>query len=145
MFPGNIMTFEVNGILHQTLKVVFNTYGKWYDELRVLNSDFLTNQKYLYFLATEVLKFLNSLSLHLIWSYLNYKSLMYDLRKGNFWNTLQVQSSKYWVNLLLFCGSVLWNVLYGRLKESISIEEFKKQLQYQRNPAYLISCQLYIN
>lgn len=90
MFTGNIMTFEVNGILHQTLKVVFNTYGKWYDELRVLNSDFLTNQKYLYFLATEVLKFLNSLSLHLIWSYLNYKSLMYDLRKGDFCNTLQV-------------------------------------------------------
>ena len=50
MFLGKLI-FEVNGIFHQTLKVGFNTYGKWYDELWVLNGDILTNRKTFAFLG----------------------------------------------------------------------------------------------
>ena len=56
MFAGKALIFEVHKIIHKTLKVIFNTYGISYDELLVLNDDFLIHQKKLQFLVTEVLK-----------------------------------------------------------------------------------------
>ena len=129
MFAGKSLISKVQKIHFRTLQVLYNTYGKSYNELLILNRGISIHQKHLHFLATEVYKSVNNLNPQFMWNYFNISSLPYELRKGNKENLPETGTCRYGINSLLFRGALLWNNLPRNVKESHSVAEFKEKIK----------------
>ena len=64
-----------------------------------------------------------------MWNYFKTIFSPYDLRKGNTLHLPPAHSTRHGINSLLFQGSLLWNNLPRKIRESLSTEENKKRLK----------------
>ena len=127
MFAGVISKVQKNHF--RTLQVVYNTYGKSYNELLILNREISIHQKHLHFLATEVYKSVNNLNPQFMWNYFNFSTLLYELRKGNKVNLPETRVCRYGISSLLFRGALLWINLPRSVKESHFVAQFKEKIK----------------
>ena len=79
-------------------------------------------------MALEVYKAVNELNPQFMWSYLNFSTLPYELRKGNKINLPEARTCRYGINYFVecYCG---WNNLPRNVKESHSVEQFKEKIK----------------
>ena len=129
MFSGKRNLAKINRIHSRTLKIVFNSFDKSYEELLELSGETTIHQKHLRFLAIEVFKSLMALNPKFMWPFFKLKPIKYDLRKGDVLNLPSAKSMTYGVNSLIFRGSLLWNTLPKSLKTSCSLLEFKRKIR----------------
>ena len=77
-----------------------------------------------------------------MWPFFKNKSIPYNLRNGNTGILPPARSSHYGINSVQFQGSLLWNNLPISVKESVSVEEFKKKLNHeQKIHCSCVACQ----
>ena len=107
--------------------MVYNGYEKSYNELFILNRDISIYQKHLHFLATEVFKSVINLIPQFMWTYFNFSTLSYELRKRNKVNLPETRTCRYGINSLLFRGDLLWNNLPVMLNKVILWRSLRKR------------------
>ena len=117
MFARKSLNSSVQKIHLRSLRVFHSTYGTTYDELLPINSNVSIDQRYLYFLVTEVFKSVNKLNPHFMWDYFKMIFFAYDLRKVNTLNLPPAQSTRHGINSLSLLGSLFWNNLPREIKE----------------------------
>ena len=78
----------------------------------------MIHQEHLQYLAIEVYKFLTRLNPRFMWSFFERNHTPYNLRRGYLLFLSPAKSTRYGVNSLGSQGSLLWNNLPPRVKES---------------------------
>ena len=132
---------KVNKIHRRTLRVVYDDYNSTYEELLASHNYIFIHQKHLKHLVIEVYKSLTNLNLEFMWPFFKNKSIPYNLRYGNICILFPAQSSHYGINSAQFRGSLLWNNLPISVKESVSVKEFKQNLNHvQKMHCSCIAC-----
>ena len=63
-----------------------------------------------------------------MWEFFNINPLQYNLRKGDIVYLPPARSSCYGINTLAFRGSLLYNSLPSKVKQSHNLEELKLEL-----------------
>ena len=127
MFACKSLISKVRKIHFKALQVVYNGYEKSYNELFILNRDISIYQKHLHFLATEVFKSVINLIPQFMWTYFNFSTLSYELRKRNKVNLPETRTCRYGINSLLFRGDLLWNNLPVMLNKVILWRSLRKR------------------
>ena len=111
---------------------------KFYKSVHNLNPQFIWNypfnsQPHKMVEHTHISKFV-WVCLTFLWDwrlkgYFNFSTLPYELRKGNKVNLLETRTCRYVINLVLFCGTLLWNSLLHYVKKVIMWNGLRKRLR----------------
>ena len=118
MFAGKTGINKILKIHYRTLQVVYSEYHKSYEELLQINKDISIHQKHLRILALEVYKSIMQFNPEFMWHCFNTNPIPYNLRKGSRLLIPPAKSVNFGTNSVTFRGSLLWNTLSLRLKNS---------------------------
>ena len=120
MFVGKLSIAKIGKIHFWTLQFVYNSCDKLYHDLLKFSNDVSIHQKHLRFLTVEVYKSLMNINPEFMWEFFNKNPVHYNLKKGcNLSHICQI---------LLLCGSLLWNSLPSNVIQSHYLEELKLKL-----------------
>lgn len=72
--------------------------------LFLLNDDLSIYQKQLHFLTTGIFNSVKNSNPQLMWNYLSFKPIPYELTKGNVMHLPPAQSTQHEINSILYCG-----------------------------------------
>ena len=117
MFASKIAINKILKFHYRTLQVVYTEYHKLYDELLQINKE------------TEVYKSIMQFNPEFMWHCFNINPIPYNLRKGSRLLIPPAKSVNFGTNSVTFRGSLLWNNLPLRLKNSQTIDDFKSELK----------------
>ena len=125
MFASKIALNKILKIRYRTLQVVYSEYHKSHEELLQMNKGISIHQKHLRIFALEVYKSIMQFNPGFMWHCFNTNPIPYNLRKGR---RLLIPPAKSVISVT-FRGSLLWNNLPLRLKNSQTIDDFKSELK----------------
>ena len=128
MFASKTAINKILKIHYRTLQVVYSEYHKSYEELLQINKDISIHEKHLHILALEVYKSIMQFNPEFMWHCFNTNPIPYHLRKGSRLLIPPAKSVNFGTNSVTFRGSLLWNNLPLRLKNSQTIDDFKSEL-----------------
>ena len=117
MFASKTAINKILKIHYRTLQVVYSEYHKSYDELLQINKEI------------EVYKSIMQFNPEFMWHCFNTNPIPYNLRKGSRLLIPPAKSVNFGTNSVTFRGSLLWNNLPLRLKNSQTIDDFKSELK----------------
>ena len=126
MFASKTAINKILKIHYRTLQVVYSGYHKYYEELLQINKDISVPLRTL---ALEVSKSIMRINPEFMWHYFNTNPIPYNLRKGRRLLTPTAKSVNFEIHLITFRGSLLWNNLPLRLKNSQTIDDFKFEVR----------------
>ena len=129
MFASKTAINKILKIDYITLQVVYSEYHKSYEELLQINKDIPVHQKHLRILALEVYKRIMHFNPEFMWHCFNTNPITYNLRKGSRLLVPPAKPVNFGTNSITFRGSLLWNNLPLRLKNSQTIDDFKFELK----------------
>ena len=128
MFCRKKQCLKIQKIYPKSLKVVYNS-NKNYDELLWNNNNVSIHQSHLHVLICEIFKSLNNLNPEFMWSYIVFKNITYNIRKGPLLRLPAATSTSYGINSVLFRTCLLWNSLSQSIKYSESIIELTAKMK----------------
>ena len=129
MFLSKAAINKILTIHCRTLQVVYSEYHKSYEELLQINKDISIYQKHLRILALAVYKSIMHFNPEFMWHCFNTNPIFYNLRKRSRLLILPAKFVDFGTNSVTFRGSLLWNNLPLRLKNSLTINDFKSELK----------------
>ena len=129
MFASKTAINKILKIDQRTLQVVYSEYPKSYEEFLQINKDISIHQKHFHILALEVCKSIMQFSLEFMFHCFNTNPIPYNLRKGRRLLIPPAKSVNFGTNSVKFAGSLLWNNLLLRLKNSQTIHDFRSELK----------------
>ena len=125
MFASKTAINKILKIHYRTHQVVYREYHKSYEELLQINKDISIHQKHLSILALEVYKSNMLFNPEFMWHCFNTNPIPYNLRKGSRLLIPSAKSKNFGTNSIKSRGSLLWNNLPLRLKNSQTTDDFK--------------------
>ena len=129
MFASKTAINKILKIHYRTLQVVYSEYQKSYEELLQINKDISVHQKHLRILVVKVYKSIMHFNPEFMWHCFNTSPIPYNLRKESRLLIPPAKSVNFGANSIAFRGSLLWNNLPLRLKNSQTIDDFKFELK----------------
>ena len=129
MFLSKAAINKILTIHYRTLQVVYSEYHKSYEELLQINKDISIYQKHLRILGLAVYKSIMHFNPEFMWHCFNTNPIFYNLRKRSRLLILPAKFVDFGTNSVTFRGSLLWNNLPLRLKNSLTINDFKSELK----------------
>ena len=111
-----------------------------HEELFKINKKISNHQRHLRILALEVYKSIMQFNPGFRWYYLITNPIPYNLRKGSRLLVPPAESVNFGANSVTFRGSLLWNNLPLRLKNSQTIDDFKSELKNLGKSTALALC-----
>ena len=113
---------------YRTLKVIYNTQTRSYEELLDLSRKNKIHTQNLQILMVEVYKCLNNVSPPFIWDHFKQKNNPYNLRNTHLLELLyelsKCKTKIYGLNTILFTEALLWNKLPNHFKEAKSHQKW---------------------
>ena len=129
MFCCKISNTLINKTQKRALTALHKRFDLDFEELLNLESCDKFHTINLRFLLTEVFKSLNKLNHEFMWQLFEIKENNYVLRNGLQLKAPQVKINRYGVNSLIFQGTSLWNTVNSEIKDSPSLEVFRKKIK----------------
>ena len=139
MFCKKSLYKRISKIHHKALKIVYQK-DQSYEDLLTISKTKSIHQKHLFYLTKEIYKTLNNLNPDFMGNIFEYKNLSYALRRGVSLKLPPCRSQTYGVNSIHFRGCMIWNHLPFEIKNSCSLNEFKKKIRLHGN----IDCSCHI-
>ena len=132
LFASKTAINKILKIHYRTLQVVYSEYHKSCEEHLQINKDISIHQKHLRILALEVYKRIMHFNPEFVWDCFNTNPIPYNLRKGSRFLIPPAKSVNFGINSITFKGSLLWNNLPLRCRNSQAIDDFKFELKNLR-------------
>ena len=133
MFANKSSIDKILKIQKRTLQIVYDVYDESHENLLNRSDEISIHQKHQRYLAIEVYKSLTMLNPGFMWNFFERNHIPYNLRRGDLLLLPPAKSTRSGVNSLAFRGSLLWNNLPPKVKESQTLEEFKNRIKNSRS------------
>ena len=114
---------------HKTLKTIYHTQTRSYEELLHLSEKKKIHTQDLQILMIEVYKCLNDVSPPFTSDYFKQKSNPYNLRNTQLFELSKCRTKTYGLNTTLFKVALLWYKLPNHFKEAKSLIHFKNKMR----------------
>ena len=115
-------------IHHKTIRVIYQS-DESYKNLHDLDNSMSIHQKHLRLLVIEIFKTVSKRNPEFIWSFLSYKSVSYNPRRGPVLSLPSAKSIVSGTNSMDFKVALIWNNLSYFVKPSASVLEFHRNLK----------------
>ena len=128
MLHSRRLNNKINSIRERALRITYQDHMSTYQEL--LNKDNSVSKHHKNFpaLATEMLKIHRGLSPDILRKIFVPKISLYNLRRNNAFERLQVHSVYHSAELLSFLGPEMWDLVPLELKQLESLAVFKLKI-----------------
>ena len=116
MFYGKMSDNLIVKTHYRTLRAIYDTQTRSYEELLHLNGKKKIHTQNLQILMVEVYKCLSSIGPPFTWDYFKQKDNPYNLRNTQLFELSKCRTKPYGLNTRLFKGALLWNKLPNHFK-----------------------------
>ena len=128
LFCNNAANDEINRAHKPCLRVLYQDYESSFQLLLSRGNSHTIHFKNLQKLMAEIYKSIKKLNPSYVWEFYERKEITYDLRTKDLCK-LPMTKKRYGSESLSFRGSLLWNTLNDRIKQSPTLEAFKNQIK----------------
>ena len=119
---------EINRAHKRCLRILYQDYESSFQLLLSRNNSQTIHVKNLQKLMTEIYKSTKKLNPSYLWEFHERKEVTYDLRTKDLCKLPKIKK-RYGAESLSFRGSLLWNTLSDKIKQSPSLAAFKNQIK----------------
>ena len=121
---------KINNIHERCLRLIYFDYESTFSELLSRDNSVSIHHRNLRTLATEIYKFINSLSPEIMNDFLKKEDFKrYDLRSAKVLKTINPKSVHYGTESLSFLAPKLWKIVPVNIKQSNSLQVFKSKIK----------------
>ena len=120
---------KINNIQERTLKILHGKNDLTFDELLTKYKLVKNHVKNLRSLMIEIYKAQKKISPKFMWDLISHKDTLHDLRSSNLIVIPPINSKTHGSRSFTFRGSVLWNTLPDKVKNTSSLAVFKSKIK----------------
>ena len=140
MFHDRKSNNKINKIRERALRIIHKDSTSNFEELLIKSNSVSVHQRNLQLLLTEIYKTVNNLNPSLMAEVFVTKDVPYNLRGSNNLALPRARTNLYGIDTISFVGQKLWQTLPREIKESQSMEIFKRNIKTIRT--FDCSCKL---
>ena len=129
MFHNRTLNNRINKLHERALRIVHKNSQYTFQELLDLDNSKTMHHRNLQKLAIEMYKIKNNLSPKIIQDLFPRICHTYKLRNKRVWESSNIHTVHYGTDTMLFRGPKTWEILPEALKNSNSLEEFKRKIK----------------
>ena len=120
---------KINKIHERALRIIHTDSTSNFEEILIKSNSVSVHQRNLQLLLTEIDKTVNNLNPSFMAEELFNKDVPYGLRGGNNLALPKARTNLYGIDTIRFIGKKLWQTLPKEIKESQSLEIFKRNIK----------------
>ena len=140
MFHDRASNNKINKIHERALRIIHKDSTSNFQELLNKSNSVSVHQRNLQLLLTEIYKTVHNLNPTFMTQVFEKKDVSYNLRESNSLTLPKANTTLYGIDTVRYIGKKLWQVLPTEIKESKSLEVFKKKIKLIKN--FDCSCRL---
>ena len=140
MFHDRKSNNKINKIHERALRIIHKDSTSNFEELLIKSNSVSVHQRNLQLLLTEIYKTVNNLNPSFMAEVFVTKEVPYNLRGSNNLALPRARTNLYGIDTIRFVGQKLWQTLPREIKESQSLEIFKRNIKTIRT--FDCSCKL---
>ena len=140
MFHDRKSNNKINKIHERALRIIHKDSTSNFEELLIKSNSVSVHQRNLQLLLTEIYKTVNNLNPSFMADVFVTKDVPYNLRGSNNLALPKARTNLYGLDTIRFVGQKLWQALPREIKESQSLEIFKRNIKTIRS--FNCSCKL---
>ena len=129
MFHSKRMNNKINHIHERALRLAYNDYSTSFESLLEKDKSVTIHDRNLQYLAVEMFKLKNEISPKIMQGLFPLRENTYNTRGDNIFKTSNVKSVYYGTETLLFRGPKTWSLVPSDIRNSDSLEMFKKNIK----------------
>ena len=126
MFRDRKSNNKINTIHERALRIIHKDSTSNFEELLIKSNSVSVHQRNLQLLLTEIYKTVNNLNPSFMAEVFVTKDVPYNLRGSNNLALPRARTNLYGIDTIRFVGQQLWQTLPREIKESQSLEIFKR-------------------
>ena len=140
MFHDRKSNNKINKIHERALRIIHKDSTSTFEGLLIKNNSVSVHQRNLQLLLTEIYKTVNNLNPSFMAEVFVTKDVQYNLRGRNNLVLPRARTNLYGIDTIRLVGEKLWQTLPREIKESQSLESFKRNIKSIK--AFNCSCKL---
>ena len=145
MFTSRYLNNALNNIHERALRLIYNDHEKSFNSILTENNLKTIHQKNLEFLAIEIYKFQNGLSLPIMNDIFFSRQNIYNRRKFQELSTSTKNTVNFGAETISYRGPQLWNLIPDNIKSEPTLELFKKKIRkWKCEPCPCRMCKTYL-
>ena len=129
MFHERKSNNKINKVHERALRIIHKDSTSNFEECLIKSNSVSVHQRNLQLLLTEIYKTVNSLKPSFVAEIFVTKDVPYGLRGGNNLVFPRARTNFYGIDTIRFIGQKLWQTLPKEMKESQSLEIFKRSIK----------------
>ncbi len=129
MFHDRKSNNKINKIHERALRIIHKDSTSNFEELLIKSNSVSVHQRNLQLLQTEIYKTVNNLNPAFMAEVFVSKDMPYSLRGNNNLVLPRARTNQYGIDTIRFIGQKLWQTLPREIKESQSLEIFKRNIK----------------
>ncbi len=129
MFHDRKSNNKINKIHERALRIIHKDSTSNFEELLIKSNSVSVHQRNLQLLQTEISKTVNNLNPAFMAEVFVSKDMPYSLRGNNNLVLPKARTNQYGIDTIRFIGQKLWQTLPREIKESQSLEIFKRNIK----------------
>ena len=133
MFHDRKSNTKINKIHERALRIIHKDSTSTFEELLIKSNSVSVHQRNLQLLLTEIYKTVNNLNPSFMADVFVTKDVPYNLRGSNNLALPKARTNLYGLDTIRFVGQKLWQTLPREIKESQSLEIFKRNIKTIRS------------
>jgi len=129
MFHNRRLNSKINSIHERALRITYGDRISTFEELLVKDNSVSIHHRNLQVLATEIYKVINNIAPKFVNEIFKERNTPYNLRGNSSLISRKVNSVYHGTESLAFLGPKLWDLVPDEVKESESLDIFKKKIK----------------
>ena len=129
MFHNRKLNNHINRIHERALRIAYQDHSSTFNELLVKDSSFKIHDRNLQKLLIEIFKVKMKLVPEIMNEVFDFIACRYPLRNELRFKLRNIRTVRYGIETAAFVGSRIWSNMPSELKESTSLNEFKKKMK----------------
>ena len=129
MFHNRKLNNHINRIHERALRIAYQDHSSTFNELLAKDSSFKIHDRNLQKLLIEIFKVKMKLTPEIMNVVFDFIECRYPLRNELRFKLRHIRTVRYGIETAAFVGSRIWSNMSSELKESTSLNEFKKKIK----------------
>ena len=130
MFHGGVLNRIINRLHERALRLFYDDLTSSFEELLNKDRSFTIHQRNIQTLALEIFKTKNNLNPEFMKDiFVEKRDSGYELRENTGLEAMNIRTVHRGEDTLRYLGCKIWKLVPESIKQSISVEQFKKQIR----------------